>query len=108
MNIVIAHYPPYCSKWNPIPKHRDRLFCHVRHAWDGAVFHNIQVVKELAEMTTTKTGLTVKARINTKIYQTKRTVSNTFKNDIQDFVHFDEKLPQWNYSFLKQNREVIF
>lgn len=105
MNIVIAHYPPYCSKWNPI---EHRLFCHVHHAWDGAVFKNIQVVQELTEMTSTKTGLAVKARINTKSYQTQRIVNDNFKNNIQDFVHFDDELPQWNYSFLKQNRELIF
>ena len=105
INIVVAHYPPYCSKWNPI---EHRLFCHVHHAWDGAVFQNIQIVKELAEMTSTKTGLAVKVCINSKQYQTGRTVNPIFKNDINSFVYFDEQLPQWNYSFLKTNREVIF
>lgn len=105
MNIVMAHYPPYCSKWNPI---EHRLFCHVHRAWDGAVFQNIQIVKELAEMTSTKTGLEVKVRINNNTYQTKRTVSENFKNNIEDFVDFDPVLPQWNYKFLKSNREVIF
>lgn len=105
MNIVMAHYPPYCSKYNPI---EHRLFCHVHRAWDGAVFQNIQIVKELAEMTSTKTGLEVKVRINNNTYQTKRTVSENFKNNIEDFVDFDPVLPQWNYKFLKSNREVIF
>ena len=105
INIVVAHYPPYCSKWNPI---EHRLFCHVHRAWEGAVFQNIQLVKELAEMTTTKTGLAVKVRINSNEYKTKRTVIPDFKNEINSFVHFDQNLPQWNYSFLKENQEVIF
>lgn len=96
MNIVVAHYPPYCSKWNPI---EHRLFCHVHRAWDGTIFHNIQIVKERAEMTSTKTGLEVKVSINDKEYLTKRKVNPTFKENILDYVSFDENLPQWNYRF---------
>jgi Rhodopirellula transposase DDE domain len=96
MNIVVAHYPPYCSKWNPI---EHRLFCHVHRAWEGTVFHNIQIVKEQAEMTCTKTGLGVKVNINQKEYFSKRTVEPFFKENIQKFVTFDEHLPLWNYHF---------
>ena len=96
MNILIAHYPPYCSKWNPI---EHRLFCHVHHAWDGTIFHNIQIIKERAELTSTKTGLAVKVKINDKKYFTKRTVNENFKTNINQFVTFDEKLPLWNYHF---------
>lgn len=97
INIVIAHYPPYCSKYNPI---EHRLFCHVHRAWDGTVFHNIQIVKELALNTSTKTGLGVKVRINPNEYKTKRSVNPDFKENIEKFVSFDEILPQWNYKFL--------
>lgn len=105
VNIVVAHYPPYCSKWNPI---EHRLFCHVHRSWDGAVFQNIQMVKELAQMTSTKTGLSVKVNINNKKYKTKRVVNPTFKNDMHSFVDFDPVLPKWNYKFITKNREVIF
>jgi hypothetical protein len=105
MNIVVAHYPPYCSKWNPI---EHRLFPHVHHAWEGAVFQNIQIVKELTQNTTTKTGLEVKVRINDKKYETKRIVESDFKSNLNDFVSFDPILPQWNYKFLVKNRELIF
>ena len=96
MNIVVAHYPPYCSKWNPI---EHRLFCHVHRAWEGTIFHNIQIVKERAELTSTKTGLGVKVIINEKNYLTKRKVEPYFKENINDFVTFDDLLPQWNYYF---------
>lgn len=105
MNIVVAHYPPYCSKWNPI---EHRLFSHVHHSWEGAVFQNIQIVKQLTENTTTKTGLEVKVRINNKKYETKRIVETDFKSNLNDFVSFDPILPQWNYKFLVKNRELIF
>jgi hypothetical protein len=105
INIVVAHYPPYCSKWNPI---EHRLFAHVHQAWKGAVFHNIQIVKELADQTQTKTGLEVKTWINPKQYSTGKKPTLDFIENIHEFVYFDQQLPQWNYSFLKQNREFIF
>jgi hypothetical protein len=105
LNIVVAHYPPYCSKWNPI---EHRLFCHVHQAWKGAVFHNIQIVKELADQTRTKTGLNVQTWINPNEYAIGRKPTALFRERIHDFVHFDPDLPQWNYSFLQPNREFIF
>jgi hypothetical protein len=105
INILVAHYPPYCSKWNPI---EHKLFCHVHRAWQGCVFQNIQIVKELAEMTSTSKGLQVKVWINDKKYQTKRSVNPDFKNNINQFVNFDDDLPKWNYHFSSENRKVIF
>ena len=105
INIVVAHYPPYCSKWNPI---EHRLFCHIHRAWDGAVFHSIDIAKELAEMTSTSSGLEVFVRINSNTYQTQRPVDLRFKEHLHHLVSFDPILPQWNYSFLKQNRNLIF
>jgi hypothetical protein len=101
----VAHYPPYCSKWNSI---EHRLFPHVHHAWEGAVFQNIQIVKELTHNISTKTGLEVKVRINDKKYETKRIVETDFKSNLNDFVSFDPVLPQWNDKFLVKNRELIF
>lgn len=100
INILVAHYPPYCSKWNPI---EHKMFCHVHRAWQGSVFHNIQIVKELAEMTSTKTGLGVKVRINSNKYEIKRKVDPMFKKNILDFVSFDDELPKWNYQFRLAN-----
>lgn len=105
INIVIAHYPPYCSKWNPI---EHRLFCHIHRAWKGTIFSSLEIVKELAELTVTKTGLKVKARINKNQYELKRPVSEQFKSNIEQFIQFDEQLPQWNYIIKSSNRKVIF
>jgi len=35
ISFIVAHYPPYASKWNPI---EHRLFSHVHHAMSGVVF----------------------------------------------------------------------
>ncbi|MFA7494425.1 MAG: ISAzo13 family transposase [Proteiniphilum sp.] len=94
MNILVAHYPAYCSKWNPI---EHKLFSHLHRAWQGAIFHDIQIVKELASETSTATGLTVKVNINDKTYQTGRKVTDDFKENINKHIIFDDQIPKWNY-----------
>ena len=94
IKILVAHYPAYCSKWNPI---EHKLFCHLHRAWDGAIFHNIQIVKELAMETSTKTGLEVEVRINDKKYETGRKYDENFKENISKFIIFDDQVPKWNY-----------
>lgn len=37
IEIVVAHYPAYCSKWNPI---EHKAFCHITRYWQGVVFKN--------------------------------------------------------------------
>lgn len=66
-DILICHYPPYASKWNPI---EHRLFAHVHHAIQGVVFSNYNIVKELIEKTRTETGLKVAVRILDKHFET--------------------------------------
>ena len=66
LSIIVCHYPPYCSKWNPI---EHRLFSQVHRAMEGVVFADYQTVQKLIEQTSTKTGLTVVVRLNLKHYQ---------------------------------------
>jgi hypothetical protein len=94
MDLLIMHYPPYCSKWNAI---EHRLFCHVSRSWSGQVLDTIQTAYDLAAKTSTKTGLKVEVLLNEKSYFNKREVPGWFKNNINEFVIFDEILPQWNY-----------
>ena len=65
LDIIVSHYPPYSSKWNPI---EHRLFCHVHQAMSGQMFSDYEFVKTLIEKTSTKTGLHVIVRINLKKY----------------------------------------
>ena len=92
--IVVAHYPPYCSKWNPI---EHRAFSFISKKWRGQLFDNYNTVKELAEQTTTSTGFSVKAYINTKVYQTGKKTSEEFMKKMP--VFFNNFLPKWNYAF---------
>ena len=92
LEIRVAHYPPYCSKYNPI---EHRLFPHVTRACQGVVFQSIQIVKTLMEKTATSTGLEVTVDIMDKVYQTGRTCAKGFKENMK--ILFDDFLPQWNY-----------
>lgn len=101
IEIRIAHYPPYTSKYNPI---EHRLFPHVTRACQGVIFTSIELVKELIEKTRTSTGLKVTVQIIDKVYETARKVADDFKETIQ--IVFDDYLPQWNYTAVPI-REVI-
>lgn len=92
VNIRIAHYPPYCSKWNPI---EHKLFPHVSKAIRGANITSIKMLGDQIKRTKTKTGLKVKVNISKKTYNSGRKVQDGFKEDMP--IEFDEYLPKWNY-----------
>jgi hypothetical protein len=92
IEIRIAHYPPYCSKYNPI---EHRLFPHLTRACQGVLFTSVEVVKHLMEKTHTKKGLKVFVHVLDKVYQTGRKAAEVFKQNMP-IIH-DEFLPQWNY-----------
>ena len=92
IKIAVAHYPAYCSKYNPI---EHRLFPHIQRSWEGIVFENYEIVKKQVEKTTTATGLQVTAWLNEKVYQSGRRYSRDFKEKMT--IVFDKVLPKWNY-----------
>ena len=93
LEIRIAHYPPYCSKFNPI---EHRLFPHVTRALQGVVLESVEIAKHFIEKTSTSTGLKVVVRYLQKVYQVGRTCSKGFKNSMR--IVFDQVLPKWNYT----------
>jgi hypothetical protein len=92
VEIRIAHYPPYTSKFNPIER---KLFSFVTKACQGVIFEAVKIVKSLMEKTETKKGLKVFVDIIDKKYKTGRKVAKNFKENMR--IIFDEYLPQWNY-----------
>lgn len=101
IEIRIAHYPPYCSKYNPI---EHRLFPHVTRACQGVIFTSVALVKELMEKTKTSKGLKVIVEIIENVYQTGRNVAQDFKLNMR--IVFDTILPRWNYRALP-NQTVV-
>jgi hypothetical protein len=95
IRIIISHYPPYSSKWNPI---EHRLFPHMHRAMQGVVFTDYEIVKELIRKTHTKTGLSVVVRIVRKDYQVGIKTDQSEIDQKRIFYHKD--LPDLNYSIL--------
>ena len=93
LSIRIAHYPPYCSKYNPI---EHRVFPHVTRACKGIPLESIETAKHYMEKTKTATGLNVVVRIIDKVCKTGRKYAAGFKETMT--IQFDEHLPKWNYT----------
>jgi hypothetical protein len=92
IEIRVAHYPPYCSKYNPI---EHRLFPHVTRACRGVIFRTLETVRYYMSKTETKSGLKVEVRILEKVYETGRKCAAGFKKTMK--IVFDKVLPKWNY-----------
>ena len=94
MNILVIHYPPYCSKYNPI---EHRMFAPITRSWSGAPLLSVEMARQRADSTKTSKELKVYAAINNKSYETKRPIESTFESDKQKYIIFDDCLPKWNY-----------
>ena len=71
IRLLVVHYPPYCSKFNPI---EHRLFSQITRSWSGAPLMSLQNAADRAAMTTSKKGLKVHVHINSKTYDIKRLI----------------------------------
>jgi hypothetical protein len=71
--ITVCHFPPGTSKWNRI---EHRLFSHITLNWRGRPLTSHEVVVNTIAATTTRTGLTVHAELDTDTYPTGVTVSD--------------------------------
>ncbi len=67
LKLVVCHFPPGTSKWNKI---EHRLFSFITQNWRGRPLVSHQTVVNLIAATTTKTGLVVKAALDTHTYDT--------------------------------------
>jgi hypothetical protein len=92
MEIRVVHYPPGCSKYDPI---EHRFFPHVTRACQGVIFTTIGlVVKKMAE-TRTEKGLRTTVEILQGEYPIGEKVPKDYKKSMR--IIFDEDLPAWNY-----------
>ena len=92
IEIRVAHYPSYCSKFNPIER---RLFPHVTRACRGILFDTVDTVVRQMRKASTTTGLRTTVNVIRRLYQTGREAADDFKDNMT--IHFDQLLPKWNY-----------
>jgi hypothetical protein len=95
LEIRVAHYPPYASKYNPI---EHRLFPHLTRVCRGMILHSVALVAELMRKAKTRTGLSVVVDLLDKVYETGRQVSQAIKDTVN--LVRDTVLPRWNYRIL--------
>jgi hypothetical protein len=92
MEIRVAHYPPGCSKYDPI---EHRFFPHVTRACQGVIFTTIGLVLKKITETRTEKGLRTTVEILQGEYPIGEKVPKDYKKSMR--IIFDEDLPAWNY-----------
>jgi hypothetical protein len=93
LTVTVCHYPPRCSKWNPIER---RLFSHISINWAGKPLLTLEMMLGYIRGTSTATGLTVKAFPQKGIY---RKGQKVLKQDMEQLSLKPHALcPDWNYT----------
>jgi len=101
LELRVAHYPPYCSKYNPI---EHRVFPHITRACQGVIFHTVDIAQQFIERAKTTTGLHVTVGVLDKVYATGRKYAQDFKANMK--ILFDDHLPKWNYRALPESQQI--
>lgn len=93
LSITVCHYPPGTSKWNKI---EHRLFSFVSMNWKGRPLVSYEAVVNLIGSTRTAAGLTVKAMLDTKSYETGQKVTEQEMKALRLKPHTFHG--DWNYT----------
>jgi transposase len=99
LKLCVCHFPPGTSKWNKI---EHRLFSFITQNWRGRPLVSRQAIVELISNTTTRQGLTVRAALDTNIYETGIKVSDAELAQIRMTRH--EFHGDWNYTITPQKK----
>ena len=96
LQITVCHLPPGTSKWNKI---EHRLFSHISMNWRGLPLTSHEVIVNTIAATTTRTGLTVSAELDTGDYPkgikiSDREIQNLEKQNVLRRHDFHG---EWNY-----------
>jgi hypothetical protein len=91
--ITVCHYPPGTSKWNKI---EHRLFSFISMHWKGQPLLSYETIVALIGGTSTRSGLKVKAVLDTSEYRTGIKVSASEMKGLKLKAHAPH--PEWNYT----------
>jgi len=93
IRLFVCHFPPGTSKWNKI---EHRLFSFITKNWRARPLVSLEVIVNLIAATTTRTGLIVKAALDTNRYPTEIKVSDEQLGRLRLKRH--EFHGDWNYT----------
>ena len=91
--ITVCHYPPGTSKWNKV---EHRLFSFISLNWQGQPLVSYETVVNLIGATRTRTGLKVKAILDTRAYETGQAIAPAELKALRLRRHVFH--PDWNYT----------
>ncbi|HEX8814380.1 MAG TPA: ISAzo13 family transposase [Terriglobales bacterium] len=91
--ITVCHYSPGTSKWNKI---EHRLFSFISMNWRGQPLVSYEAVVNLIGSTRTRSGLKVKAMLDTRTYEKGQKVSSQQLQELN--LHGHSFHPDWNYT----------
>jgi hypothetical protein len=91
--VTVCHYPPGCSKWNPIER---RLFSQISINWSGVPLRSLSMMLGYIRGTTTKTGLRVSAHVDMRSYERGQKVGKDEVDSLNLMQH--EICPMWKYT----------
>ncbi|WP_187645541.1 ISAzo13 family transposase [Streptomyces sp. TRM49041] len=93
LEITVCHFPPGTSKWNKV---EHRLFSHITMNWRGRPLTSHEVIVNSIAATTTRTGLTVHAELDTDAYETGVRIVDRQMDALP--LHRHEWHGDWNYT----------
>jgi len=95
--ITVCHLPPGTSKWNKI---EPRLFSHISMNWRGRPLTSHDVIVQTIAATTTRTGLTLHAELDTNTYPTGVKIPDSEMAALNDtgILRRHDWHPEWNYT----------
>jgi Rhodopirellula transposase DDE domain len=94
MAVTVCHYPPGTSKWNKV---EHRLFSFISMNWRGRPLLSYEAVVNLIGGTTTKSGLRVKALLDTREYEPGEKITDDEMRTLRMKPHRFHG--DWNYTF---------
>ena len=95
LTITVCHFPPGTSKWNKI---EHRLFSQISMNWRGKPLTSHEVIVNLIASTTTRTGLTVHAELDTTEYPTGTKITDRQMHELETrHLTRDDFHGEWNY-----------
>jgi len=97
LTITVCHLPPGTSKWNKI---EHRLFSHISMNWRGRPLTSHEVIVNTIAATTTKTGLSVHAELDTSEYPAGVKIPDQQMRALEadGILTRHDWHPEWNYT----------
>lgn len=100
LQVRVLHYPPGTSKWNKI---EHQMWSQITLNWRGRPLTSYLVIIKCIENTTTKSGLRIRAEMDTERYETGVIPSAERMKSLQ--IQRDAYHGDWNYTVIPRNAQ---